>query len=126
MKRIIFCYILTFLSINLNAQTYEVRRVNGRSSTDLSEHAAEIGRMQHEMQKNYDYNYQRVSDKCDNIYLIFTRLTKRGNLQEWQYKYIRSYGDNLKIIYKSDFTSNVQSTKIMSYLRTIENEMSSW
>ena len=126
MKKTIFFLIFTFLSLNLKAQTYEVRRVNGRSSTDLSEHAAEIGRMQHEMQQNYDYNYQRVSDKCDNIYSIFTRLTKRGDLQEWQNKYIRNYGDNLKNIYKSDFTSNVQTTKIMSYLRGIEDEMSSW
>ena len=125
MKNIIFFLIFSFFSLHIKAQTYEVRRVNGRSSTDLSEHASEIVRMQDEMQQNYDYNYQKVSDKCDNIYSIFTRLTKRGNLQEWQYKYIRSYGDNLKNIYKSDFTSNVQTTKIMSYLRVIEDEMSS-
>lgn len=136
MKHIHKCLfvIMIICSSTAISQTYEVRRVDNERrgmnygttipTTDLARYSGEV---QSRMQAKYDYNYQKISDKLDDIGSIMRRL-KRNGFQSNTYRtsFLNKYAANLKIIDRTDFTDNVAVSKVMSYLRYVEEEILTW
>lgn len=130
----LFLFFLLLVSFSSVAQTYEVRRIDnqqrGRNygttipTTDVAQY---VGGIQSQMQAKYDSNYLRVEDKVVDIGRIVARLNKSGAIStNSRSGYITSYTDNLSKINKVNFTDNVAVSKVMSYLRAIEDELLTW
>ena len=66
-----------------------------------------------------------ISDVCDLS--TVNSLNKYGAIStNSRSEYITSYTDNLSKINKVNFTDNVAVSKVMSYLRAIEDELLTW
>ncbi len=126
--------VLFLLSYTAFSQTYEIRRTDNQRSAinygktiPTTDMAGYIGGVQSQMQARYNYNYQKISDKLDDIGYIMRRLTKDGyDLTESREKFLNDYSENLSRINKVNYSDNVTVTKVMSYLRAVEDELNSW
>ena len=130
----LFLLFLLLVSFGSIAQTYEVRRIDNQQrgrdygttipTTDVAQY---VGGIQSQMQAKYDSNYLRVEDKVRDIGRLVARLNKYGAIStNSRSEYITSYTDNLSKINKVNFTDNVAVSKVMSYLRAIEDELLTW
>lgn len=126
--------IMIICSSTAISQTYEVRRVDDERrgmnygttipTTDLARYSGEV---QSRMQAKYDYNYQKISDKLDDIGSIMTRLNRKGfQSSDYRTSFLKKYSENLKIINRTNFSDNVAASKVMSYLRYVEEEILTW
>lgn len=126
--------VLFLLSYTAFSQTYEIRRTDNQRSAinygktiPTTDMAGYIGGVQSQMQARYNYNYQKISDKLEDIGYIMRRLTKDGyDLTESREKFLNDYSENLSRINKVNYSDNVTVTKVMSYLRAVEDELNSW
>ena len=136
MKKIHNCLfvIMIFCSSTAISQTYEVRRVDNERrgmnygttipTTDLARYSGEV---QSRMQAKYDYNYQKISDKLDDISSILRRLYRNGfKPNESQKIFLDVYREFIPKINKVNFTDNVAVSKVMSNLRYAEEEILTW
>ncbi len=133
LEQIILVFML-FITTGAISQTYEIRRtdnqrtgINYGNTIPTTDLAGYIGGVQSQMQAKYDYNYQKISDKLDDIGFIIKRLNKEGVISsDSRRAYVTSYYGNLSKIDRINFTDNVTVTKVMSYLRSIEDELNTW
>lgn len=136
MKKIHNCLfvIMIFCSSTAISQTYEVRRVDNERrgmnygttipTTDLARYSGEV---QSRMQAKYDYNYQKISDKLDDISSILRRLYRNGfKPNDSQKVFLDVYREFIPKINKVNFTDNVAVSKVMSNLRYAEEEILTW
>lgn len=136
MKKIHNCLfvIMIFCSSTAISQTYEVRRVDNERrgmnygttipTTDLARYSGEV---QSRMQAKYDYNYQKISDKLDDISSILRRLYRNGfKPNDSQKVFLDVYREFIPKINKVNFTDNVVVSKVMSNLRYAEEEILTW
>jgi hypothetical protein len=125
---------MIFCSSTAISQTYEVRRVDNERrgmnygttipTTDLARYSGEV---QSRMQAKYDYNYQKISDKLDDIGSIMRRLKRNGfQLTTYRKSFLDKYSENLDKINRTNFSDNVATSKVMSYLRYVEEEILTW
>ena len=130
----LFLLFLLLVSFGSIAQTYEVRRIDNQQrgrdygttipTTDVAQY---VGGIQSQMQAKYDSNYLRVEDKVRDIGRLVARLNKSGAIStNSRSEYITSYTNNFSKINKVNFTDNVAVSKVMSYLRAIEDELLTW
>lgn len=126
--------IMIFCSSTAISQTYEVRRVDNERrgmnygttipTTDLARYSGEV---QSRMQAKYDYNYQKISDKLDDISSILRRLYRNGfKPTDSQKVFLDVYREFIPKINKVNFTDNVAVSKVMSNLRYAEEEILTW
>jgi hypothetical protein len=125
---------MIFCSSTAISQTYEVRRVDNERrgmnygttipTTDLARYSGEV---QSRMQAKYDYNYQKISDKLDDISSILRRLYRNGfKPNDSQKVFLDVYREFIPKINKVNFTDNVAVSKVMSNLRYAEEEILTW
>jgi hypothetical protein len=125
---------MIFCSSTAISQTYEVRRVDNERrgmnygttipTTDLARYSGEV---QSRMQAKYDYNYQKISDKLDDISSILRRLYRNGfKPNDSQKVFLDVYREFIPKINKVNFTDNVVVSKVMSNLRYAEEEILTW
>jgi hypothetical protein len=90
-------------------------------TTDLARYSGEV---QSRMQAKYDYNYQKISDKLDDISSILRRLYRNGfKPNDSQKVFLDVYREFIPKINKVNFTDNVAVSKVMSNLRYAEKEI---
>lgn len=136
MKQLQKClfFIMIISSSTAISQTYEIRRtdnqrrgINYGNTVPTTDLAGYIGGVQSQMQARYNYNYQKVSDKLDDIGYVMRRLTKQGyELTDERRTFLNNYQISLSKINRINFSDNASVTNVMSYLRSVEEELNSW
>ena len=136
MKKIHNClfFIMIFCSSTAISQTYEIRRTDNQpreknygSPVPLGNTIQYMGEIQSRMQAKYDYNYQKISDKLDDISSILRRLYRNGfKPNDSQKVFLDVYREFIPKINKVNFTDNVAVSKVMSNLRYAEEEILTW
>ena len=134
MKTTKLLILFLLISLGSGAQTYIVKRVDNQPrginygttipTTDLARYS---GGIQSQMQAKYEYNHQKISDKLDDITYIVRKLNRNGfSANNSQKIFLGKYSEFLGRIDRMDFTDNVAVSKVMSYLRYVEEEMQTW
>ncbi len=126
--------ILLLISIGSVAQTYIVKRIDNQprgtnygTTPSYGETIKYIGGIQSQMQAKYEYNHQKISDKLDDISSVVRKLSRNGfSANNSQKIFLGKYSEFLGRIDRMDFTDNVAVSKVMSYLRYVEEEMQTW